>query len=324
MLGLGKVPRARRAALEAEGLVACEEGCPLSLRYRKYRSPHFRLTGHKGGFGWVVLTERTLAVKAHWEVAEIPLAAITDANLQYGTIGPGCFFVRYDAADFYSDRSGTVEHRVYTSNAGKLVDAIDAQVGRGTPNVARQDVFPSAQDRWATIMVWSMALAIWIGTVGVALTMPTSGEALVAWIIGGLSGALGLWFWATTRYRITDTDLHMHSGPIHMRVALSKIRSVHACGGVESTFRGYAMGWSLHVLLVERSDKSFGYRISPRDRAGFMQCLARRVPDLVLDGTVSASTPAARQASAFRRSEGEPDPSRPSGRRDSRRPPSEV
>jgi len=37
---------------------------------------------------------------------------------------------------------------------------------------------------------------------------------------------------------------------------------------------------SLDVVLVERSDGGFGYRISPRDQAAFLACLGDRCPHL--------------------------------------------
>ena len=143
-----------------------------------------------------------------------------------------------------------------------------------------QEVFVSKRDAWAQAMMWSIALFCWGSTLWAISTMHNVSEMLFALCIGGFTGAIGLYFMVTTRYRVSETRLHMHSGPIHMKVELAKIRSVRRVGAVASTFQGYAMGMSFDVLLVERSDGGFGYRISPRDQAGFLACLASRCPQL--------------------------------------------
>ena len=79
---------------------------------------------------------------------------------------------------------------------------------------------------------------------------------------------------------MTESELHMHSGPIHMKLPLAKIRAIRPVGAVASSFAGWSMGWSLDVILVERNDEGFGYRITPRDRARFLDCLAGRCPHL--------------------------------------------
>lgn len=144
----------------------------------------------------------------------------------------------------------------------------------------RERVFPSKRDRWAVAMMWCIAIFTWGVTLWVLRSTHDPAEKLLTVALGAVTGSSGLYFLVTTRYRITDTHLHMHSGPIHMKLRLDRISSVRPVGGVESTFQGYAMGMSLDVLLIEREDGRFGYRVSPLDQAGFLDCLAERCPRL--------------------------------------------
>lgn len=63
LLGTGKLKPRLRAELEAEGLVALEEGLPGSVRYSRFKAPgkrfHGKVTAERIGLG---ISERRLAV----------------------------------------------------------------------------------------------------------------------------------------------------------------------------------------------------------------------------------------------------------------------
>ncbi len=133
-------------------------------------------------------------------------------------------------------------------------------------------IFVSKRDRWGAIMFWSIALLGWgIGLWAVFQEAAFENQLMVAGL-GFLGGWSVLWFWFTTRYRITATSLHLHSGCFHSQIPLRKIRAVIA------SRKGWGMSYalSLETLQIDVAGSRFGYQISPEDRAGFMKLIAER------------------------------------------------
>ncbi len=97
----------------------------------------------------------------------------------------------------------------------------------------------------------------------------------------GLLGGWGvLWFWFTTRYRVTATSLHLYSGCFHSEIPLRKIRAVI------TSRKGWGMSYalSLKAMQIDMDGSRIGYRVSPEDRAGFMRLIAERCGHLVDEG----------------------------------------
>ena len=58
-------------------------------------------------------------------ISSVPLSEVSSDNLEYGLKGPGRFFFSFEASNFYSDRSGRIEHRLRTPVAEVLKNHLD-------------------------------------------------------------------------------------------------------------------------------------------------------------------------------------------------------
>lgn len=143
--------------------------------------------------------------------------------------------------------------------------------------MTQERVFPSKRDRWAGVMFWAIALSLWSTGLWVWLEGGSMAEVVVADLAGFLTGCAVLWFWFTTRYRVTTTSLHLHSGPFHSEIPLRKIR------GVVTSRKGWGMSCALSLtsIQIDVAGSRFGYQISPEDRQGFMRVIAERCGHLV-------------------------------------------
>ncbi len=54
------------------------------------------------------------------------LDRIRKDNLEYGLRKPNCFYFAFEAAEFYEDRSGRAEVRLFTPKAGEFVRRLDS------------------------------------------------------------------------------------------------------------------------------------------------------------------------------------------------------
>ena len=143
-----------------------------------------------------------------------------------------------------------------------------------------EEVFVSKRDHWAGVMFWGVVLCTWILSVLPVLDATSWKERLGAAGIALAISAGVLWFWFTTRYVVTPSSLHLHSGPFHSEIALHRIRAVIASG------KGWGMSYalSLRALQIDVEGSRLGYRISPEDRSGFMAALAERCGHLMAKG----------------------------------------
>ncbi len=127
----GKVPDDLRTQLQTEGLILCEEGIRVGLRFKKYKAPRQRFTGIKNIAGYGALTQVRLVAKGYSRYHnDIPLASITSRNLEYGLRKGNCFYFAFEASDFYDDRSGRVEVRLFTPKAEEFQRRLDALLSR--------------------------------------------------------------------------------------------------------------------------------------------------------------------------------------------------
>jgi len=141
-------------------------------------------------------------------------------------------------------------------------------------------VFVSKRDRWVAVLIWGLVL--WVLGTGIARAA-TAGDLLGRLLLVGIScgvAACVLWFWFTTRYRLTERSLHLHSGPLHREIPFEKIRAVREGGRLLAM----SYGLSLAGLQVEVEGSWLGYQVSPADRSGFMHVLAERCGHLVRQG----------------------------------------
>ncbi len=146
--------------------------------------------------------------------------------------------------------------------------------------MAQEEVFISKRDRWAGVMFWGFAFFAWGFGLWDAFALTAWADRVATAGISILAGCAVLWFWFTTRYRVTSSTLHLHSGPFHSEIPLHKIRAVIV------SRKGWGMSYSLSLkgIQLEVEGSRLGYQFSPRDRSGFMTAIARRCPHLEVQG----------------------------------------
>jgi hypothetical protein len=127
LAGSGQFPAELRTALEAEGIMALDEGLRGSITYRKYRAPgRYSSFRKEATSGAVAVTGQRLVVWAgHGKHIDVPLVHPSRALIEVGLDAPDRIHFRYDAATFSQSRSGTVEIRLRTERAGHLVELLN-------------------------------------------------------------------------------------------------------------------------------------------------------------------------------------------------------
>ena len=129
--GFGTVPKALRAELEAEGLVLCDEGLRTVIVYKKYKSPHAYFGWKRHGWvGFVALTEQRLVSSGYLQDdMNLPFEKMQPETLEYGLQGPECLWLKFEAADFHTDRRGSITCRIHTPMAMQFVDRLQQASG---------------------------------------------------------------------------------------------------------------------------------------------------------------------------------------------------
>ncbi len=145
---------------------------------------------------------------------------------------------------------------------------------------SRVEVFRSKHDWWITAIIWGVAIASLSGTLIVSWQTVPGAERATAVIVGLLSGLAVLWFWLTTRYRLSDTSLHLHSGPFHKELPLGRIQRVSR----SRRLWGVNFALSRDVLLIEVEGSAWAYHVSPEDQRAFVASLDARCFHLEADG----------------------------------------
>ena len=74
--------------------------------------------------------------------------------------------------------------------------------------------------------MWGIAIVIWMITAVVVSLTPDPVAQFVGALGGFVSGAMGFYFWSTTRYGVTNRHLHLHRGAFYMRIPLVEIKAV--------------------------------------------------------------------------------------------------
>lgn len=142
------------------------------------------------------------------------------------------------------------------------------------------EVFKSRRGHWATIFVWSTVFLLSLFSYGIIVSKGPAGERIIGASITLIIGLIAPWFWFTTRYRISETSLHLQSGMLHKELKLLDIRRVTYKGDGS----GYNFAFSPDTLHIEVEGSNRGYKVSPLERRGFMAALGRRCAHLVTEG----------------------------------------
>ena len=140
------------------------------------------------------------------------------------------------------------------------------------------DVFPTKVDAWlAAVLGGSFVLAVG-SAVPVVATATDPSVALIAIVPLVLSFGLVALLALPTRYELHERELVVRSGVIRYRAPYLDIRGVEPTRTIFS-----APAWSLDRLAVSYGT-GLDLVISPRDKAGFLNALHKRVPHLRLEG----------------------------------------
>lgn len=125
-LGRGKLPADALPILEAEGIHFLEEGLWGTITYRNYRAPGRYSSWRKRAFvGALALTsKRVLACWGRERLLNITFDQPLLAAVNFSLEKPDCLLAAYDAARFHGDRSGQVELRFSTPQAGRIMDLL--------------------------------------------------------------------------------------------------------------------------------------------------------------------------------------------------------
>ncbi|NJN95083.1 MAG: hypothetical protein HC875_13755 [Anaerolineales bacterium] len=125
-LGRGKLPADVRPTLEAEGIHFLEEGLWGTITYHNYRAPGRYSAWRKRAFvGALVLTsKRVMACWGRERLLDITFDHPLLAAVKFSLEKPDCLLAAYDAARFHTDRSGQVEVRFSTPQAGRIMELL--------------------------------------------------------------------------------------------------------------------------------------------------------------------------------------------------------
>lgn len=126
LMGSGQFPPELRAALEAEGVLALDEGLPGSITYRNYRARGRYSSYRKQGVtGAAAVTGQRLVVwAARSRQIDVPLIHPSRQLIDVGLDEPDRVRFGYDAGKFSDSRSGTVEIRLRTARAGHILELL--------------------------------------------------------------------------------------------------------------------------------------------------------------------------------------------------------
>jgi hypothetical protein len=127
-MGSGDFPEDLRSTLLAEGVVVMDEDRRGSITYRHYRAPGRRYGWRKVGMkGAVAVTaERVVVWGARGLQIDVPLRAPLIHALEPSVEEPDRLVIAYDANAFHPDRSGRVEVRLRTAEAGRVAELLQS------------------------------------------------------------------------------------------------------------------------------------------------------------------------------------------------------
>ncbi|MCP3983112.1 MAG: hypothetical protein GY723_01910 [bacterium] len=140
----------------------------------------------------------------------------------------------------------------------------------------RGRVYLSSRAWWASILVWASAALVWALPVFLIADVPEPDWALGILVATFFAGWIGPWFWLTTRYRITETTLHVDSGFFHYELDLGRITEVSE----QRKSLGMSFAFDTKFLWVGYPMTFGAVLISPQERELFLRELAERCQHL--------------------------------------------
>jgi len=131
LFGLGKVPAQLMATLNAEGILAFDEGIKGSVTYRDFRAPRKYSAWRRKWFtGSIILTKaRLVALQSLSQAIDVPLTDKRIRSLRISVEKEDILLIAFDPSLFHPDWSGTIEYRFRTTEAEAFVEKLRARIG---------------------------------------------------------------------------------------------------------------------------------------------------------------------------------------------------
>jgi len=130
LFGIGRIPGDLRAMLEAEGLLAFDEGIGGWIVTRNFRAPGKRSNFRMSGFtGFLAVTERRVIAHAYGRrILNVPYDDPSFAALRVDLARPDRIEISFDAGTFHPDWSGGIVLRFNTAMAGTFFDILGVRL----------------------------------------------------------------------------------------------------------------------------------------------------------------------------------------------------
>lgn len=136
-------------------------------------------------------------------------------------------------------------------------------------------VFPSKRDGWIVFVLWA-AVAAKIASVTFLWNVPAHPGYQAAVTVFLLAvAALMLWTTYGTRYIVEERTLRILSGPFRWTIPIDEIRAISPTSDILSS----------PACSLDRLEILYGARrimVSPEDKRGFLEALAKRSAGLVV------------------------------------------
>lgn len=129
--------------------------------------------------------------------------------------------------------------------------------------------FPSARDKWITIMIWTVSVT--------GVLLPLFNRQYMATLIIFLLSAVLLSFWFRTGYKIEGDKIKIYYGPIRQTIHISDIRLI-----IISRMPINSPALSFKRIQIS-SGKYDIVALSPQDRDEFISTLLDIRPELPID-----------------------------------------
>jgi hypothetical protein len=126
LFGIGKIPALILAEVQQEGVLLFDEGLHGSVTYRNFRAPGRISSMRRQWFpAAIALTNtRLLALSSANPVINVPRTDKRMTELHYSVEDGSVLCIRFDAALFHSDWSGTIEYRFTTPQAQHFLELL--------------------------------------------------------------------------------------------------------------------------------------------------------------------------------------------------------
>jgi hypothetical protein len=117
------MPDELKAALATDGLVLLEEGLSGSVTYRKYRAPGQYFSWRKQGISAAIgiSAHRVIVWDGRMKQVDGPPAQLIGLGVTFTVVEQDLVSISYDAGQFSTERSGSVEVRLRTPQARRIV-----------------------------------------------------------------------------------------------------------------------------------------------------------------------------------------------------------